>query len=368
MGQGMRLSQRPRQPRGRRPGGRGGSTELGMFLGNDGGIFGVGAPEIALCLLVGYFVLGPTDLYKAVKEVGKLFQSVQTLSAEATKNFESSMENTVALDELRKTQRDLNEAFSFRRSINQDEESSFDNRMVDLENTEINGATNASSESSNGEGVTKKKKRRRRVKKKAVAVEDPVTPPSPLPEEIESNVPDLDASDAFASSEEQALWEEDAANVRATRMERLEQSGAADWFAPNDDASGMAEEVLAQQDALAPRNDDGSFALPTTTMTNGDGYEEAAARSRFATQTSGDWNQSILDNEDKLSPLSKIMERLAILEEEKNAADQRLEEEFRLRGELEEKFYRQKREILEEAAAEIQADAYVGMSNSDGAD
>ena len=58
-----------------------------------------------------------------------------------------------------------------------------------------------------------------------------------------------------------------------------------------------------------------------------------------------------------LSPLSKIMERLAILEEEKNAADQRLEEEFRLRGELEEKFYRQKREILEEAAAEIQADA-----------
>jgi hypothetical protein len=53
------------------------------------------------------------------------------------------------------------------------------------------------------------------------------------------------------------------------------------------------------------------------------------------------------------------MERLAILEEEKNAADARLEEEFLLRTELEEKYYREKRNILEEAAAEVQANAYI---------
>ena len=86
---------------------------------------------------------------------------------------------------------------------------------------------------------------------------------------------------------------------------------------------------------------------------------------RFAKQLSGDWNAQILANEDKLSPLSKIMERLAILEEEKIAADKRLEEEFQLRTELEEKYYREKREMLEEAAAEVQADAYVSLDGGD---
>jgi hypothetical protein len=52
-------------------------------------------------------------------------------------------------------------------------------------------------------------------------------------------------------------------------------------------------------------------------------------------------------NEDKLGPLAQVMERLAILEEEKNAADARLEEEFLfLRMELEEKYYREKRNIF----------------------
>ena len=49
--------------------------------------------------------------------------------------------------------------------------------------------------------------------------------------------------------------------------------------------------------------------------------ESIAEQSRFASQLSGDWNQQILANEDKLSPIGEIMERLAILEEEKNAAD-----------------------------------------------
>ena len=64
------------------------------------------------------------------------------------------------------------------------------------------------------------------------------------------------------------------------------------------------------------------------------------------------------------------MERLAILEEEKKASDLRLEEEFRMRGEMEEKFYRQKRELLREASAEVQAEAFVGMAekSEDGAD
>jgi Sec-independent protein translocase protein TatA len=31
----------------------------------------IGTPEVALILLVGYFVLGPQDLYKLAKETGE---------------------------------------------------------------------------------------------------------------------------------------------------------------------------------------------------------------------------------------------------------------------------------------------------------
>jgi hypothetical protein len=83
-----------------------------------------------------------------------------------------------------------------------------------------------------------------------------------------------------------------------------------------------------------------------------------AEQSRFQQQLSGDWNSQILANDDKLDPLAGIMERLAVLEEEKIAADKRLQEEFRLREENEERFYREKKQLLEEAAAQIQASAY----------
>ena len=67
-------------------------------------------------------MLGPTELFKLTKEIGKFIQNFRTLGAEATKSFESTMENQVELQELRKAQNDLNNAFNFRRSINVDQE------------------------------------------------------------------------------------------------------------------------------------------------------------------------------------------------------------------------------------------------------
>ena len=85
---------------------------------------------------------------------------------------------------------------------------------------------------------------------------------------------------------------------------------------------------------------------------------EDDAQNRFQAQLSDNWNEQILAKEGELGPVAEIMKRLAILEEEKIAADKRLQEEFKLREENEERFYREKRQLLEEAAAQIQNDAF----------
>merc|ERR1712157_601858 len=83
-------------------------------------------------------------------------------------------------------------------------------------------------------------------------------------------------------------------------------------------------------------------------------------QSRFQQQMSGDWNSQIMANSEKLEPLAEVMNLLAVLEEEKIAADKRLQEEFKAREVNEEKFYLEKRKALEEAAASVQAQAYAG--------
>ena len=52
------------------------------------------------------------------------------------------------------------------------------------------------------------------------------------------------------------------------------------------------------------------------------------------------------------------MRRLAILEEEKNAADRRIEEEYRRRMDNEDRYYLEKRRALEGAIMEIQESVY----------
>ena len=75
---------------------------------------------------MGYFVLGPSDLYKLTKEIGKTYQHFRTFTTEATASLEKSLESNFQLEEIRKAQRDLNEAFSFRRSINVDADADTD--------------------------------------------------------------------------------------------------------------------------------------------------------------------------------------------------------------------------------------------------
>lgn len=301
---------------------------------------------------MGYFVLGPSELFKLTKEIGKFIQNFRTLGAEATKSFESTMENQLELDELRKAQSELTKAFDFRRSINVDSESEAFSELPPIATEAVAAATASTAAtaekapSTDDEPTavepTKKKKRRRVKKKKPVEIDG------------SGEIPDLDMSAAFKDEFQEEIAEieaEKAARIRKERMERLEAAQSRsdaqeqpqptptkegeDWYSPSE--SDMASEVLAQQQSPE---------------------EAAAAQDRFQAQVSGQWNDQVIENEDKLSPLAKVMEQIAILEEEKIATNVRLDDEFSRRAELEEKFYGEKRALLEQAATEISAAAY----------
>jgi len=53
-----------------------------------------------------------------------------------------------------------------------------------------------------------------------------------------------------------------------------------------------------------------------------------------------------------------VMQRLAILDEEKRAADKRIEEEYMRRLDNEDKYYLEKRNVLLEAITDIQEGVY----------
>eukprot|EP00957_Ditylum_brightwellii_P173625 13218697-Ditylum_brightwellii.AAC.1 len=113
------------------------------------------------------------------------------------------MEENLQVNELRKAQRELNDAFSFRRSINFDDADAplAEQPSAAVEETVAATTTVAAAATA----TTTKKKRRRRVKKKTVVEE----------EEYDfaangGNIPDLDMTAAFedAKTPEELLREE----------------------------------------------------------------------------------------------------------------------------------------------------------------
>ena len=61
-----------------------------------------------------------------------------------------------------------------------------------------------------------------------------------------------------------------------------------------------------------------------------------------------------------------VMQRLAILEEEKNAADKRIEEEYQRKMDNEDKYYLEKREVLMDAIADVQSTVYADDGDEEG--
>lgn len=330
------------------------------FMGSDGGILGIGTPELFTILLVGYFVLGPSDLFKLTKEIGKFVQNFQTFASEATKTFETNMESQLQLEEIRKAQRELNDAFSFRRTINVDDESdpfSVTNQSPRIGDDVVDDATkrNSAEGEIDGSDSPKKKKRIRRIKKKKVPpVVDESNGPTPLlANDIPSELDMMDVDDEYAKAEKLMMESiskgvnennsidavdssdsaaEAAAQAKKERLERLERG-------LEQQQSSIASDIISE-------------------------YDLSAEQSRFQQQVNGSWNERILANNDKLETLAEIMNKLALLEEEKIAAEKRIKEEFKLREENEEKFYLEKRKLLENAATQIQISANVDSASA----
>eukprot|EP00639_Heterosigma_akashiwo_P035888 CAMPEP_0194725264 /NCGR_PEP_ID=MMETSP0296-20130528/25887_1 /TAXON_ID=39354 /ORGANISM="Heterosigma akashiwo, Strain CCMP2393" /LENGTH=263 /DNA_ID=CAMNT_0039629653 /DNA_START=82 /DNA_END=869 /DNA_ORIENTATION=+ len=77
-------------------------TEVSLF-GPSEGFFGIGGPEALVIFAVGYFLLGPEDLYKLTKEIGDVVGNFQELFKNTQKSITESLESSINLKEMERS-------------------------------------------------------------------------------------------------------------------------------------------------------------------------------------------------------------------------------------------------------------------------
>lgn len=71
-------------------------TSMGMLLGlGTDTILGVGGPELVIILAVGYFVLGPVELFKLTKQAGVLVGQLRDIGLGTVTNLGKIMDEQV---------------------------------------------------------------------------------------------------------------------------------------------------------------------------------------------------------------------------------------------------------------------------------
>lgn len=66
-----------------------------QMVGFDNTLFGVGGPEVLVVLVVGYFVLGPVELAKLVKQAGILVGQLRDAGLGTVTNLSTIMDDQV---------------------------------------------------------------------------------------------------------------------------------------------------------------------------------------------------------------------------------------------------------------------------------
>lgn len=93
-----------------RLGARQGQTARRLF--DSGSFFGVGVPEALVIGLLGWFLLGPEELYRLAKKVGGWLGELRGFIGQAAKQYESALDDEStrkAIDGIRQTQRTVSE-------------------------------------------------------------------------------------------------------------------------------------------------------------------------------------------------------------------------------------------------------------------
>lgn len=92
---------------------RGGRIARRLF--DTGSFFGVGLPEALIVGLLGWFLLGPEELYRLSKQVGSWLGELRTYVGQAAKQYESALDDEStrkAIEGIRRTQQTFSEVSS----------------------------------------------------------------------------------------------------------------------------------------------------------------------------------------------------------------------------------------------------------------
>jgi hypothetical protein len=273
------------------------------------------------------------------------------------------MNDIVQLEELRKAQRELNDAFSFRRSINVDAESeafsvqagsaqqntmmyennNVSNMQMNADGSATMAATTASATAtpSTTTTTTTKRKVRRRVLKR------PSVPTEPIATDLNPMLPDLEMPYGLPTLPD-SMTDINTKNEIMSPEEMAEIDREFDKYTLDDNS-----------------NKNNKYPMSTSTITTStDPLEQKTNQNRFQQQLSGNWNEQILQNQDILQPMAMIMNQIAILEQEKKASIQRLEEEYQQRQQIENEYYQKQRQLLQDNINQIQQQQSFGGSTS----
>lgn len=99
-------------PRGR------GRTARRLF--DSGSFFGVGVPEALVVAVLGWFLLGPEELYRLAKQAGGWLGELRTFVGQAARQYETALDDEStrkAIEGIRETQRTISEVSSSWRSV-----------------------------------------------------------------------------------------------------------------------------------------------------------------------------------------------------------------------------------------------------------
>lgn len=89
-------------------------------LFDTGSFFGVGVPEAAVIALLGWFLLGPEELYRLARQVGNWLGELRTFVGQAAKQYETALDDEStrkAIAGIRQTQQTVSEISASWRSV-----------------------------------------------------------------------------------------------------------------------------------------------------------------------------------------------------------------------------------------------------------